>query len=153
MDSCFRISAESFRKSAELRLCQKLVLIDDGRHGQFAGGIAPFDAHDAALAAHAYAFGQSNLRRQGQSEIDGGAGLDRGIDVEADSARAHVASLRRVLLFGFSVTDAYRQAKREAPRGPLVIVLVALRFGHLVAPKKQGFKILKFLRFKERARL
>ncbi len=51
-----------------------------------------------------------------------------------------------MLLLIFAVTDAYGQAKREPPRGSLIIilVLVLLRLGHRTAPKTrfQGFKDL-----------
>src|ERR1700674_262543 len=125
-----------------LHVGQKVVLINDGCHRHLLGGTAAFDAHDTALAAHPDAFRQRDLGRQGQREVNRGAGLDGGIDIEADSTRADVASLRLVLLFIFAVTDAYGQAKREPPRSPLIIVLVLLRLGHRTL-QKQGFKVSK----------
>src|ERR1700674_1559246 len=129
-----------------LHVGQKVVLINDGCHRHLLGGTAAFDAHDTALAAHPDAFRQRDLGRQGQREVNRGAGLDGGIDIEADSARADVASLRLMLLLIFAVTDAYGQAKREPPRGPLIIilVLVLLRLGHRTTPKArfQSFKNL-----------
>src|ERR1700674_5006726 len=132
-----------------LHVSQEVVLINDGCHRHLLGGTAAFDAHHTALAAHPDAFRQRDLGRQGQREVNRGAGLDGGIDIEADSARADVASLRLVLLLIFAVTDAYGQAKREATRGPLIIILVLvllvlLRLGHRTAPKArfQSFKNL-----------
>jgi hypothetical protein len=51
--------------------------------------------------------------------------------------------VRRVLLFIFAVTDTYGQTKREAPRGPLVIIIgiVLLRLGHKTAPKSKVSKL------------
>jgi hypothetical protein len=128
---------------------QEIVLINDGRHRHLAPGTATFNSYHMALAAHADAFRQRDLGGQSQREINRGAGLDGGIDIEADSARADIASLRRMLLRIFAVADAYGQAKREPPRGPLIIilVLVLLRLGHGTAPKSkfskfQGFKDL-----------
>jgi hypothetical protein len=132
-----------------LRVGQKVVLINDGGHRHLAGGIAAFDAHHTALAAHSDAFRQRDLGWQGQREVNRGAGLDGGIDVEADSARADVARLRLVLLLILAIADAYGQAKREATRGPLItilvlVLLVLLRLGHRTAPKArfQSFKNL-----------
>src|SRR6202795_3628336 len=115
-----------------LHVGQEVVLINDGCHRDLAGGTAAFDAHHTALAAHPDAFRQRDLGRQGQREVNRGAGLDGGVDIEADSARADVAGLRLMLLLIFAVTDAYGQAKCEPPRGPLIIilVLVLLRLGH-----------------------
>src|SRR6202790_1842409 len=132
------------RKLAVSYVGQKVVLINDGCHRHLLGGTAAFDAHHTALAAYAAAFRQRDLGRQGQREVNRGAGLDGGIDIEADSARADVASLRLMLLLIFAVTDAYRQAKREPSRGPLIIVLVLLRLGHRTAPKAR-FQSLKTL--------
>src|SRR5712691_6377917 len=135
------------RKLAVSHVGQKVVLINDGCHRHLLGGTAAFDAHHAALAAYADAFRQRDLGRQGQREVNRGAGLDGGIDIEADSARADVASLRLMLLLIFAVTDAYRQAKRGPPCGPLVIILVLilvlLRLGHGTAPKS---KVSRFQR-------
>src|ERR1700732_2888821 len=137
------------RKLAVSHVGQKVVLINDGCHRHLLGGTAAFDAHHAALAAHPDALRQRDLGRQGQREVNRGAGLDGGIDIEADSAGADVTSLRLVLLLIFAVTDAYGQAKREATRGPLIIILVLvllvlLRLGHRTAPKArfQSFKDL-----------
>src|SRR6266478_2809213 len=94
---------------AVLRVGQEVVLINDGSHGHLLGGTAAFDAHYTALAAHPDAFRQRNLGRQGQSEVNRGAGLDGGIDIKADPARADVTSLGLVLLLIFAVADAYRQ--------------------------------------------
>src|ERR1700675_3198623 len=139
------------RKPARsLHVGQEVVLINDGCHGHVLGGTAAFDADYAALAAHPDAFRQRDLGRQGEREVDRGAGLDGGIDIEADSTRADVSSLRRVLLLTFAVTDAYGQAKREPPRGPLIIitiilVLVLLRLGHGTL-QKQVFRFSKTYR-------
>src|ERR1700736_4948415 len=135
------------RKLAVSHVGQKVVLINDGCHRHLLGGTAAFDTHHTALAAYADAFRQRDLGRQGQREVNRGAGLDGGIDIEADSARADVASLRLMLLLIFAVTDTYGQAKREPPRGPLIIillVLVLLRLGHRTAPKAR-FQSLKNL--------
>src|ERR1700720_1791690 len=132
------------RKLAVSHVGQKVVLINDGCHRHLLGGTAAFDAHYAALAAHPDALRQRDLGRQGQREVNRGAGLDGGIDIEADSARADVASLRLMLLLIFAVTDAYGQAKREPPRGPLIIILVLVRLGHRTAPKAR-FQSLKNL--------
>src|SRR5713226_3091244 len=123
-----------------LHVGQEIVLIDDGGHRHLLGGTAAFDAHHTALAADPDAFRQRDLGREGQREVNRGAGLDGGIDIEADSARADVASLRLMLLLIFAIADAYGQAKREATRGPLIIILVLvllvlLRLGHRTAPK------------------
>src|SRR6266403_5485553 len=127
-----------------LRVGQEVVLINDGCHGHLLGGTAAFDAHYTSLAAHADAFRQRNLGRQGQREVNRGAGLDGGIDIKADSARADITGLRLVLLLIFAVTDAYGQAKRKPPCGPLIIVLVLilvlLRLGHGTAPKSKVSK-------------
>src|ERR1700747_645497 len=120
------------KKREILRVGQEVVLINDGCHRHLADGIAAVDAHHTAFAAHPDAFRQGDLGRQGQREVNRGAGLDGGIEIEADSTRADVASLRLVLLLIFAITDAYGQAKREPPRRPLIIVLVLvlLRLGH-----------------------
>src|ERR1700675_1616906 len=128
-----KTSKKRIEKACELLdVGQEVVLINDGRDRHLLGGTAAFDAHHTALAAHPDAFRQRDLGRQGQREVNRGAGLDGGVDIEADSARADVASLRLMLLLIFAVTDAYGQAKREPPRGPLIIilVLVLLRLGH-----------------------
>src|SRR5450631_4762655 len=109
-----------------LRVGQELVLINHCGHRHLGGGTAAFDSYHTALAAHPYAFRQRDLGRQGQSEINRGAGLDGRIDIETDAAGADVAGLRRVLIFILAVTDAYRQTKREPPRGSLVILIVML---------------------------
>jgi hypothetical protein len=108
---------------------EKVVVFDDGGHGQLGTGSSTFDAHYITLAADADAFRQRDLRRQGESEIDGGASLDGGVDIEADSAGADVASLGQTFLGFFAVADVDRQTKREAPRGSLVI-FVLVRIGH-----------------------
>jgi hypothetical protein len=116
---------------------EKFVLVDDGSYGHLASGSSTFDPQHAAFAAHPNAFGQCNFGWQGQCEIDGGTGLDCGIDKEADSARADIASLRRVLLLFLAVTDAHWQTKREAPGGALVTVLlmILMRLGHRTSGK------------------
>src|ERR1035437_6823954 len=138
--ACENIVAE---KRALLRVGQELVLVDDGGHRQLAGGIAALDPHHAALATHSDTFRKRDFGRQGQGEIDRGTRLDGGIDIEADSACADVAGLRHTLRLILSVTDGYRQAKREAARGPLVIiiVLVLLGLGHRTSSKA---KVSKF---------
>src|SRR5208282_1106420 len=85
---------------------------------------------------------------QGQREINRGAGLDGGIDIEANSAGADVAGLCLVLLRIFAVTYADWQTKRESPRGPLVIVLLVLRLGHRNSSRArfQSFKVSKIRR-------
>src|ERR1017187_6611201 len=122
---------------------QGLVVVDNGCHRHLAGGFAPFDSYHAAFAAHPDAFRERDLGRQGQREINRGAGLDGGIDIEANSAGADVAGLRLVLLLIFAVTYADGQTKRESPRGPLVIVLVLLRLGHGTSSRArfQSFKV------------
>src|SRR3981189_3491468 len=127
-----------------LHVGQEVVLINDGCYRHLLGGTAAFDAHHTALAAHPDAFRQRDLGRQGPREVNRGAGLDGGIDIEADSARADVASLRLMLRLVFAVTDAYGQAKREPPRGALIIIIILLRLGHRTAPKArfQSFKDL-----------
>src|SRR5208282_6725764 len=104
------------------------------------------DSHHTSFAAHPDAFRQRDLGRQGQREINNGAGLDGGIDVEANSASADVAGLRHVLLLIFAVADAHRQTKREPSRSPLVMVtvLVWLRLGHRTTPKS---KVSRFQNF------
>src|ERR1039458_3373386 len=110
-----------------LRVGQELVFVDTGCHRHLAGGVAPFDSYHAAFAAHPDAFRERDLGRQGQREINRGAGLDGGIDIEANSAGADVAGLRLVLLLIFAVTYADGQTKRESPRGPLVIFFLVDR--------------------------
>src|SRR5208282_989005 len=85
------------------------------------------------------------LGRQGQREINCGAGLNGGINIKADSARADVTGLRGVLLLMFVITDAYGQAQREPPSGTLVIFLVWLCLGHCTAPRS---KVSEFHNFK-----
>src|SRR5208282_898220 len=117
-----------------LHVGQKVIFINHGGHSQLVGWRTAFNPDYSALAAHPDAFCQRDLRGQGESEVNRGASLDGRIDVEANSARAHVTGLRRVLLAIVTVTDTYRETKRESPHGPLVIVLdpvmVWLRFRH-----------------------
>lgn len=133
------MQSERREKRTQLRIGEKLVLVDDGGDGHFVRGISAFDSHDAAFAAHPYAFGESDFRRQGESEIDSRAGLQGGIDVEADAAGADIAGLRGMLLLIGFVADSYRQTKRETPRSALIVfMLVVLRFGHGDFPGGQG---------------
>src|SRR5271157_6282469 len=85
------------KRTQGLRIGQKFVLINDRCHRHLAGWIAAFDPYHPALAAHPDALRQRDFGRQGQREINRGACLDGGIDIETDSACADVASLRRML--------------------------------------------------------
>lgn len=109
-----------------LRVGEKLVFVDDRGNGHLGRGGSTFDSNHAALAADADAFGERDLGRQSQGEVNGGASLDGGIDVEADSTGANVASLRVVLRIVLAVTDAHGQAERESASGSLVCILVVV---------------------------
>src|SRR5258708_13177773 len=117
-----------------LRVGEEVVLINDCRHRHLACGTATFHPYHAALAAHTDALRQRDLGRQGQREVDRGAGLDGGIDIETDSARADVASLRRILLLIFAVTTAYRQCNRQPPPYPLLLLPPRSHPHHQTAP-------------------
>src|SRR5271165_6553292 len=117
-------------ESPWLRVGEEFVLVNDSRHRQLGGYTAAFHSHHAALAAHPDAFRQGDLGRKGQREINRRAGLDRGIDVEADPTSANVAGLRWVLLLIFPVADRYRQTKSKPARGSLVVALILRRLSH-----------------------
>ena len=69
------------------------------------------------------------FRWQGQGEIEGGAGLHRRIDIEADTAGTNIASLRSVLFSVLTVADTDWETKREPSGGPFVLFFL-LGFGH-----------------------
>src|SRR5256885_3951589 len=112
---------------------QELVFINDGRHRHLAVCGAALDSQHPSLTAHANTFRESNFWRQGQREIDIGAGLHRRIQIEADAACAYISCLRLALLAILSVADGHRQMQREPSRGPFVFFL--LRLGHATSGK------------------
>src|SRR5215831_79871 len=104
---------------------QKLVVIDDSGHRHFAFGSAVFDPHHAPFALHADALGQSDFRREGERKSDGRAFLNYRIQVEADTACAHVPQARSLARNAVIIdisTDADRNAQCEPSGTPFFLL-------------------------------
>ncbi len=99
------------RRAQGLRIGKELVFIDDRGDRHFAGGSAAFDSDPRVLCSRCGWFSVSVISG-GRVSVKSilRIGLNRRIDIEADSASADVASLRDVLfsLLIFAVTNAYR---------------------------------------------
>src|SRR3954469_24791814 len=101
------------------RFWKELVFLNQGRHCNLA--IRPSFAHanHFAFAVNSYAFGQGDFRRQGKGELNSRTGLDRRIQVEADSPGADIARLRRFLISRLLCkTYGNRKTQGEPARRP-----------------------------------